>query len=105
MDIEVTETGYRPYVRLFGDTDPMWVATVAFPEHGITMGLSHRASDPKGMWLADSRVESNGMVVFSHGKGDRTCRKQIAGPELVAAINEAFREAFRKETGYTGPLP
>lgn len=85
--IDVHTTTYRP---LFSDEDiAMTVAYVRFPEHGITMGLSHREDDPEGMWLADSRFD-NGLPVFSHGEGDRSCSKQIAGDEIVAAITAAL---------------
>lgn len=78
------ETAYWP---MFGGAGiEMTTAVVKFPVFGTTMGLSHRADDPEGMWLADWRVEDNGFVCFSHGDGDRSCNKQIAGPEIVAAI-------------------
>lgn len=87
MEMKVTkyhDTVYRPMFG--GEPIPMTLAVVEFPEHGITMGLSHRSDDPVGVWCADWRIEANGMVNFSHGDGDRSCKKQIAGPELVEAI-------------------
>lgn len=91
MMIEVIETGTGIYAPMFGGKGiPFTHATIKFPEFGITMGLSHREDDPEGMWLADSRFEANGMPVFCHGVADRTCNKQIAGPEIVAAIEAAL---------------
>jgi hypothetical protein len=80
------ETAYWP---LFGNAIAMTTATVEFdvPGDGVTtMTFSHREDDPEGMWLADSRIGPNGFPVFVHGAGDRTCSKQIAGPEIVASI-------------------
>lgn len=85
------------------DTELMWTAVVKFPEHGVTMGLSHRESDPDGMWCADWRIESNGMVNFSHGDGDRSCAKQFVteGP-LHAAITDAVRAMTIGDSHFDG---
>lgn len=61
-------------------------ATVEFPEHGVTIGVSHREDDPVGVWCADWRIESNGFPVFSHGTADRSCDKQTINQTLVDAI-------------------
>lgn len=86
---EVIETTYEP---MFGGAPvPMSVAVVTFdiPGDGKTvMTFSHREDDPEGMWLADSRIGPGGFPVFVHGRGDRTCSKQIAGPEILAAIHD-----------------
>ena len=109
MEITVTETEFKNYHRMFANgTEPMWTATVEFTGGDIVgktvMTFSHRASDPEGMWLADSRFD-NGVPVFCHGEGARDCRKQIAGEPITAAIKAANHAKFREETGYTGPLP
>ena len=80
------DTAYWP---LFGNPVAMTVATVEFdiPGDGVTtMTFSHREDDPEGMWLADSRIGPDGFPHFVHGAGERTCNKQIAGPEIVASI-------------------
>ena len=89
MEIICTSLEYKTYRPLFSERDiAMDVAVVELhTDDGVyTMGLSHRADDPEGMWLADFRLNPGGYVAFSHGEGDRTCNKQIAGPEIVAAI-------------------
>ena len=81
------DTAYWPMFSAAGIE--MTTATVEFdvPGDGVTtMTFSHRADDPEGMWLADSRFGPDGFPHFSHGEGERTCNKQIAGPEIVAAI-------------------
>ena len=87
---EIRETAYWPLFSAAGIA--MSVATVEFdiPGEGVTtMTFSHREDDPEDMWLADSRIGPNGMVFFSHGEGERTCTKQIAGPQIVQAIEDA----------------
>ena len=90
MEIICTDRHAAAYRPMFGgDLIPMEVATVSFdiPGDGKTvMTFSHRADDPDGMWLADSRIGPGGFPVFVHGPGDRTCNKQIAGPQIVEAI-------------------
>lgn len=90
MEIICTERRETAYWPMFGGTPvDMTVATVEFhiPGEGVTvMTFSHRADDPEDMFLADSRIGPNGFPVFVHGEGDRTCSKQIAGPEIVSAI-------------------
>lgn len=81
------DTAYWPMFSAAGIA--MTTATVEFdiPGDGVTtMTFSHREDDEDGMWLADSRFGPNGQIFFSHGDGDRSCSKQIAGPEIVAAI-------------------
>lgn len=81
------ETAYWPLFSAAGIE--MSVATVEFdiPGDGVTtMTFSHRADDPEGMWLADSRIGPNGEPHFVHGQGERSCNKQIAGPQIVEAI-------------------
>lgn len=91
MEITCTEkyeTTYRPMFG--GDPIPMAVAVVKFdiPGDGITtMTFSQRNDDGgENLWLADSRIGPNGFPVFVHGVGERSCSKQIAGPEIVEAI-------------------
>lgn len=89
MEILADVPQKKTYHQMFGGPDiPMLVVWVTFiiPGEEITkMQFSHRDDDPEGMWLADFRT-SGGYVHFSHGEGDRTCRKQIAGPQIVEAI-------------------
>lgn len=86
MEINVIEVRHITYRPMFSKDDiPTIVVYIEFPEHGIKMGLSHRDDDPEGMWFADSRFD-NGMPVFVHGEGDRSCNKQIAGQEILDAI-------------------
>lgn len=90
MEIICTERREAAYWPMFSAAGiEMTVATVEFhiPNEGVTtMGFSHRADDPEGMWLADSRIGSNGFPHFVHGEGARDCNKQIAGEPIVAAI-------------------
>lgn len=86
MEIKLIESKIINYRPLFAKDDlACEVAYIEFPEHNVRMGLSHRADDPDGMWLADSRFD-NGLPVFVHGEGDRSCNKQIAGDEIVKVI-------------------
>lgn len=93
MEIICTEKVAKVYRPMFGgEPIPMTVAIVTFdvPGDGITtMGFSHREDDPEDMWLADSRIGPNGYPHFVHGEGSRTCLKQIAGPQIVEAIEAA----------------
>jgi len=90
MEIICTLRQDTAYWPMFGGAGiEMTTADVDFIIEGegtTYMSFSHRADDPEGMWLADSRIGPDGMVFFSHGQGERTCSKQIAGPEIVAAI-------------------
>ena len=92
MEIIADAPQEKVYHPMFGgEPIPMLVAWVTFlipGEPPTKMQFSHRDDDPEGMWLADFRT-SDGRVYFSHGEGDRTCRKQIAGPEIVQAIEDA----------------
>ena len=89
MEITVTSRQDTAYWPVFGNAVAMTVAEVEFdiPGEGVThMTFSHREDDPEGMWLADNRIGPNGFPVFVHGAGDRSCNKQIAGPQIVDAI-------------------
>jgi len=80
------DTAYWP---LFGNAIAMTEAVVEFdiPGEGVTtMTLTHREDDPEGVWCADSRIGPNGFPVFVHGRGERSCSKQVASPELVSLI-------------------
>lgn len=90
MEITVTSRQDTAYWPMFSSAGiEMTVATVEFdiPFEGVTTcTLSHRADDPDGVWCVDSRIGPNGMPFFVHGDGDRTCKKQVAGEELVSLI-------------------
>lgn len=88
MEIICTDRHAAAYRPMFGgNLIPMEVATVTFdiPGDGKTvMTFSNRADE--NIWLADSRIGPGGFPVFVHGQGDRSCSKQIAGPQIVEAI-------------------
>lgn len=91
MNITCIEKHQKAYRPLFGEPVPMRVAVVEFdiPGEGVTtMTFSQRDDDGGDDWLADSRIGPNGFPVFIHGEGERSCSKQIAGPEIVSAITD-----------------
>lgn len=86
MEINVTEVVSSTYRPLFADADvALTTVWVEFPEHNIVMALSNREDDGEGVWCADYRSD-NGVPMFSHGIGDRTCAKSVASGELLHAI-------------------
>lgn len=94
MEIIADAPESKFYYPMFGGKSvPMMVVWVTFiipGEPTVSMSLSHRDDDPEGVWCADFRSDSEGRVAFSHGEGDRLCLKQVAGPEIVAAIEAAM---------------
>lgn len=79
----VEHTTYRP---LFANSDiAMAVATVE--ENANTLMFTQLEGED--YWACDSWIKPNGMVVFSHGAGDRTCSKRIAIGELAAMLDNA----------------
>lgn len=82
---QIERKTYRP---IFAREDiGLVVATVDV--EGQTLILSHRDDDGEGVWAADAHFGANGFPHFSHGEGDRTVRKQIAGQELSDMLDAA----------------